>query len=88
MHFFPNLEIVTLNGGELWHAQAQNGVNFDFGVQFDLEGQGQSHIWHICDIFAYVMSRHHWFGHYPEQYRSSETIVLRTKDNLQLNKTK
>ena len=19
------------------------------------------------------MSRHHWFGHYPEQYRSSET---------------
>ena len=22
------------------------------------------------------MSRHHWFGHYPEQYRSSETIGL------------
>ena len=34
------------------------------------------------------MSRHHWFGHYPEQYRSSETIGLRTKDTLQLNKTK
>ena len=40
--FVPNLEIVTSIGGELWHAQAQNGVNFDFGVQFDLEGQGQS----------------------------------------------
>ena len=34
------------------------------------------------------MSRHHWFGHYPEQHRSSETIGLRTKDTLQLNKTK
>ena len=40
--FVPNLEIVTSIGDELWHAQAQNGVNFDFGVQFDLEGQGQS----------------------------------------------
>ena len=34
------------------------------------------------------MSRHHWFGHYPEQYRSSETIGFRTKDSLQLNKRK
>ena len=34
------------------------------------------------------MSRHHWFGHYPEQYRSSETIGLRPKDILQLNKKK
>ena len=40
--FVPNLEIVTSIGGELWHAKNQNGVNFDFGVQFDLEGQGQS----------------------------------------------
>ena len=40
--FVPNLEIVTSIGGELWHAQAQNGVNFDFGVQFDLEGHDQS----------------------------------------------
>ena len=40
--FVPNLEIVTSIGGELWHAQAKNGVNFDFIVQFDLEGQGQS----------------------------------------------
>ena len=37
--FVLNLEIVTSTGGELWHGQAQNGVNFDFGVQFDLEGQ-------------------------------------------------
>ena len=34
--FVPNMEIVTSIGGELWHGQAQNGVNFDFGVQFDL----------------------------------------------------
>ena len=40
--FVPNLEIVTSIGGELWHAQAQNGVNFDFGVQFDLEGHDQT----------------------------------------------
>ena len=40
--FFPNLEIVTSIGGELWHGQAHNGVHFDFGVQFDLEGQDQS----------------------------------------------
>ena len=43
---------------------------------------------YCCDIFAWVMSRHHWFGHYPEQNRSSETIGLRTKDTLQLHKTK
>ena len=40
--FVPNLQIVTSIGGELWHGQAQNGVNFDFGVQFDLEGHNQS----------------------------------------------
>ena len=39
--FVPNVEIVTSIGGGLWHGQVQNGVNFDFGVQFDLEGQGQ-----------------------------------------------
>ena len=31
------------------------------------------------------MALHHWFGHYPEQCRSSETIGLRPKDILQLN---
>ena len=40
--FVSNLEIVTAIGGELWHGQAQNGVNSDFEVKFDLEGQGQS----------------------------------------------
>ena len=40
--FVPNLEIVTSISGELWHAQAQKGVNFDFAVQFDLEGHDQS----------------------------------------------
>ena len=36
----PNLEILTRIGGELWFGEAQNGVNFEFGVKFDLEGQG------------------------------------------------
>ena len=40
--FVPNSEIVTSIGGELWHGQAQNVVNFDFGVQFNLEGHDQS----------------------------------------------
>ena len=40
--FVTNLEIVTSIGGELWHEQAQNEVNFDFEVKFDLEGQSQS----------------------------------------------
>ena len=40
--FVPNLEIVTSIGGELWHGQAQSWVNFDYEVEFDLEGQGQS----------------------------------------------
>ena len=29
-------------GDELSRGEAQNGVNFDFEVKFDLEGQGQS----------------------------------------------
>ena len=29
-------------GDELLHRQAQNGVNFDFEVKFDLEGHDQS----------------------------------------------
>ena len=40
--FVPNLEIVTLIGGELGHGQAQNRVNLDFEVKFDLIGQGKS----------------------------------------------
>ena len=35
-------KIVTSIGDESWHGQAQNGVNFDLEVKFDLEGQGQS----------------------------------------------
>ena len=38
----PNLVILAWTGDELSHGQAQNGVNFDFEVKFDLEGQGQS----------------------------------------------
>ena len=35
----PNLEILTIIGGEQWFGQPQNGVTFEFEVQFDLEGQ-------------------------------------------------
>ena len=38
----PNLVALVWTGDELSHGQAQNGVNFDFEVKFDLEGQGQS----------------------------------------------
>ena len=38
----PNLVIPACTGDKLSRRQAQNGVNFDFEVKFDLEGQGQS----------------------------------------------
>ena len=37
----PNLVALAWTGDELSRRQAQNGVNFDFEVKFDLEGQGQ-----------------------------------------------
>ena len=37
----PNLVVLAWTGEELLRLQAQNGVNFDFEVKFDLEGQGQ-----------------------------------------------
>ena len=40
--FDQNLEILTSIGGDLSCRQAQNEVNFDFYVQFDLEVQDQS----------------------------------------------
>ena len=38
----PNLLNLAWTGDELSHEQVQNGVNFDFEVKFDLEGQNQS----------------------------------------------
>ena len=38
----PNLVARAWTGDELSCGQAQSGVNFDFEVRFDLEGQGQS----------------------------------------------
>ena len=38
----PNLVALAWTGDESSRRQAQNGVNFDFEVKFDLEGQGQS----------------------------------------------
>ena len=37
----PYLVVLAWTGDELSREQAQNGVNFDFEVKFDLEGQGQ-----------------------------------------------
>ena len=37
----PNLLALAWTGDELSCGQAQNGVNFDFEVKFDLESQGQ-----------------------------------------------
>ena len=37
-----NLVVLARTGDELSHRQAQNGVNFDFEVKFDLEGSFQS----------------------------------------------
>ena len=38
----PNLVTLDWMGGELWCGQAQNGENFDFHVELDLEGQSRS----------------------------------------------
>ena len=38
----PNFVVLAWAGDELSFGQAQNGVNFDFEVKFDLKGQGQS----------------------------------------------
>ena len=38
----PNLVALAWTGDESSCGQAQNGVNFDFEIKFDLEGQGQS----------------------------------------------
>ena len=42
MHFCSKFGNCNFIGGELWHGQAQNWVNFDYEAKFDLEGQGQS----------------------------------------------
>ena len=38
----PNLVALAWTGDELSRGQAQNGVNFDFEVKFDLEGRSKS----------------------------------------------
>ena len=38
----PNLVIVAWTGDKLLHGQAQNGINLDLQVKFDIEDQGQS----------------------------------------------
>ena len=36
------LVVLAWMSGELWDGQAQNGVNLEFQVEFDLRSQGQS----------------------------------------------
>ena len=38
----PNSVVLAWTDDELLRGQAQNGVNFDFEGEFDLEGKGQS----------------------------------------------
>ena len=38
----PNLVILAWTCDKLLYRQAQNGINLDLQVKFDLEGQGQS----------------------------------------------
>ena len=38
----PNLVIVAWTGDKLLYGQAQNGINLDLQVKFDIEDQGQS----------------------------------------------
>ena len=38
----PNKVVLVSIGVKFLQGQAQNGVHFDFGVQFDLQGQSQS----------------------------------------------
>ena len=41
LYLWSNLVIQAWMGDELWCGQAPNGVNFDFDLKFDLEGQGR-----------------------------------------------
>ena len=47
----PNLKIIPSICGDLLTGQAQNGVNFYFEVQFDLESQSPRKT--ICVLFKY-----------------------------------
>ena len=48
-----NLVVLACMDDELSCGQAQNGVNFDPGVKFDLDGQGQSHPKSIGIFYTY-----------------------------------
>ena len=56
----PNLVVLVGTGHELLCGQAQNGVNFDFEVKFDLKGQGQSPpktIGFLTKVFLHLWSK-------------------------------
>ena len=89
MHFGPNLEIFTSTGDDLLRRQAQNMVNFDFEVEIDLEGHGQSkyfnqwllHIWSKfgdpslmgCWVIARKSS---WLMHHHPDTRTQQQIKM------------
>ena len=87
--FVPNLEIVTLFGGELWHGQAQNGVNLDFHVKFDLEDQGRSvhktigTLTKVFCIFSQNLVLLAWTG--PELSRGQQVIGTHTQTDTQIH---
>ena len=86
--FVPNLEIVTSIGGELWHAQAQNWVNFDFGVQFDLEGHDPSlnGRWVIARTNSWLTDTHTYtHTHAGNDNNRRPKLVLGKNDILGLN---
>ena len=67
--FGPNLVILAWTGDELSCRQAQNGVNFDFEVKLDLEGQGQSHGWWV--IARTSWGSKHTYGHTHRQTQAT-----------------
>ena len=82
--FGQNLEILTSIGGKWSCGQAQNSVNFDFQVKFDLEGQGQSTpktIGILTKMFLHV-----WFKFGDSSWNQSQ-VIARTSSWLAPTRT-
>ena len=79
-----NLEILTSTGGEWSWGQAQNCVNFDFQVKFDLEGQGQSTPKNNRDLNQVVL--HVWFKFGDSSWNQWQ-VIARTSSWLTPTRT-
>ena len=80
----PNLVALAWTGDELLRGQAQNGVNFDFEVKFDLEGQGQSPPKNNRDLYRGLLHLQYKFGD-PSWYGS--WVIARTSSWLTHGRT-